>query len=1781
MKSKFHPSLKIIAGILIITFLTQDVVCANPDTLQVQLRTSRNRYFNEAFSREYQSAALKLSKAKSSEEIIDLTQIKDAESLSNYIDNLQKDKYALLSDPEKYENDFLKPLFELFFIRLEKDFMNSADFITYCRQVLEKEGSYALRQKINSEELLFTSYFEKMFKKPDISDVSVGFYGLLLFYLTTKQKPYLRHIYRELIRDRPAVEIALGRKGISYRTRGDSIVHLYPPNLVFAGPKAVYANSLSDMTFETSPCDVRGLPKANDAKILNGIEAWKRHVATYPYSDEQRKLLEKRIRNFETGATVIELKEMKTQLLFSDPEHNVVRLVHTGRSRQVLYISKQFLDNLRQNDEEDMKWLAVWLNVHQRFIDTHDEMAAAGRSPQEIQDVLSEFNMRFFEMEDSHLVGKDKLRERLAALMEEDTLTKYSDCLSSAIMEEEEADVVLKLLEQRLDSVTLGQIGQAKRAYHHLLYRYEGLGLHSKATRAYKNMEMAICVIQSKDKGFLPIQHQVDIIFAALGFQRWFDFFNELNTLLTGIGYPRLLRSSEIELSKYYITPSSPDHRSFEDALRHGLSAQKTAATPETRIIIEEVKRAVDGLLKTYFANPFGNLRPGRDIDADTIVPNNAGSHGYRRLHNSAGFTVLPGIRVFFSILYRAIKWLFRPYDMQGASSISGFFTKYTGTPPDLPDRARKVEEENAALRNELIEFKIEEGLSKPRKGPGAAAEDSTEFSDEPALNSEPAAAAPRNIRTVVEAQIFGLDGIIINDKRGEIFELHIKCEAGPYPIKINIERKADRRNVGEVQFGIYDGIRPGTLVLRLGNIGVNNDMNGINYQNRELFTVVMSLVSDSIPKGSKLTISSLEEIDTLRKIARGQRWDKTKIGWILQECGWDVRSVSITDLPTSKRFFLLDRDKQFGQLYNPGAFKEILKIAVRAVDGNGIIKDTRISVELEKTEASVFRSVPVARTIPGEPAQLKAPLEELIDGMADMFGGYKIKDTTLLDGLVSPEKYRIRNRALGYVGEYLFKMLLLDYVTTRHPDFDNLTLHKFINDMQSKLRRDDMLGAHESAYARYAGTQPASHYSKWNFITTMLGALVADTGDIKRSILTGRHFAENYFDGFKVPENSPAAKKQDNIIGYSSYDRDISRIESIARPFIEKPEMLRDLLMAELAPTNSGKIGHTISSYTNAALGDAILDFIVSFEISETYGTGRDAVFYRDLRNNLVKGKFSADVMMALLGNSKDELSNIDIENGENLFEALVAIVYKANGGVEGNGLAKARDFIFKMFRDYIEQYPESVDEATRAFSRETPTAARVANIYDTGNEPHGSVLLGDGYAKVGSIYFIRADLPADFEKNLPVKPGQIVVRMEGLSLSKDFFSEWGYGQNTISMLLMLQRLKDRSREILGKEFGELTMIDAGAGPGTIGITAALLGASVMAVENNNDINELRAQRRKISVDHVISARRNIGNVNQRSDIKHSIEFKEADITDATTLKSLPKNTDIVLIDMPKFGYKEALQIIRTRPDIRYLAVAGGALNDDSYKYMTQKDGNGFVDALMPDIRIERIENFEHSYERCPVILYKITRVENKPESATKNSGITYMLSVIHSAMQGGIATNPFPEGSKVLLSKNLFESTDSENLERLLKGGNVEILDKEEIMRRATNNRVTKDKMVIVLTNEEFNNKTMWNDSNKNNLRSSVLLLDGRLTGANYLYLEGVVGLAKAIMQQDKQAIRSFYQMLSAAPLDESALDQIANDAVAFAIRAILRLKPIDVRDPEELNRYKAMMENLLMSA
>jgi len=192
------------------------------------------------------------------------------------------------------------------------------------------------------------------------------------------------------------------------------------------------------------------------------------------------------------------------------------------------------------------------------------------------------------------------------------------------------------------------------------------------------------------------------------------------------------------------------------------------------------------------------------------------------------------------------------------------------------------------------------------------------------------------------------------------------------------------------------------------------------------------------------------------------------------------------------------------------------------------------------------------------------------------------------------------------------------------------------------------------------------------------------------------------------------------------------------------------------------------------------------------------------------------------------------------------------------------------------------------------------------------------------------------------------------------------------------------------------------------------------------------------------------------------------------------------------------------------------------------------------------------------------------------------------------GLLEAPAVSESTILLDENIFIGADG-NAEALvqvrsalgaaIKNGTIAILSPEDIRRRAINSFVTKEKMVAVFTEESFENEKIWTQTDKQvSLKASVLVLGSRMTGGNYLYLEGVIGLARAVMAKNERAVKAYYRLMAGVALDDEILHLLKDDDqnnVAFAVKAILKFRPMRIGiDSDEFRNACIAMESALIS-
>ncbi|MBN1526761.1 MAG: hypothetical protein JW919_04160 [Candidatus Omnitrophica bacterium] len=211
-------------------------------------------------------------------------------------------------------------------------------------------------------------------------------------------------------------------------------------------------------------------------------------------------------------------------------------------------------------------------------------------------------------------------------------------------------------------------------------------------------------------------------------------------------------------------------------------------------------------------------------------------------------------------------------------------------------------------------------------------------------------AKAPKADASSPHAMMLGFNGMRIMDDKNERFRLEMLSEEkGRYPLSLQIVRESDGILIGSVQFEITKDRTRNIWVLELGLANIYGNVKGVNYQGRGLFTRVLRLMTDAMPDGSELNIPSLEETETLKALARGVSWTKTKMGKIFYGNGWKPQLIAIHDLDKSGTYVLYDRKGQWPEFCDEPKFLETLEKAIADIDKTDRPEGANINVVLYK----------------------------------------------------------------------------------------------------------------------------------------------------------------------------------------------------------------------------------------------------------------------------------------------------------------------------------------------------------------------------------------------------------------------------------------------------------------------------------------------------------------------------------------------------------------------------------------------------------------------------------------------------------------------------------------------------------------------------------------------------------------------------------------------------------------------------------------------------------------
>lgn len=200
------------------------------------------------------------------------------------------------------------------------------------------------------------------------------------------------------------------------------------------------------------------------------------------------------------------------------------------------------------------------------------------------------------------------------------------------------------------------------------------------------------------------------------------------------------------------------------------------------------------------------------------------------------------------------------------------------------------------------------------------------------------------------------LDNMRIHDDKNESFRLRVIRSTNPvYPELITIEREATGEKVGSVEIKVAEDKERGIWKVDLGLAQMNNDLNGVNYRRRGIFPRVLNLLGKVVPAGSRIHIAYLEETETLKTLAMGRSWYKTRLGKIFYRNGWKLETLSIfvRDSRGQNTYVAYDRQGVWKDHFPVDVVNFVLALveAIKDINKTDAISGASVDVVLSRIE--------------------------------------------------------------------------------------------------------------------------------------------------------------------------------------------------------------------------------------------------------------------------------------------------------------------------------------------------------------------------------------------------------------------------------------------------------------------------------------------------------------------------------------------------------------------------------------------------------------------------------------------------------------------------------------------------------------------------------------------------------------------------------------------------------------------------------------------------------------
>lgn len=196
--------------------------------------------------------------------------------------------------------------------------------------------------------------------------------------------------------------------------------------------------------------------------------------------------------------------------------------------------------------------------------------------------------------------------------------------------------------------------------------------------------------------------------------------------------------------------------------------------------------------------------------------------------------------------------------------------------------------------------------------------------------------------------------------------------------------------------------------------------------------------------------------------------------------------------------------------------------------------------------------------------------------------------------------------------------------------------------------------------------------------------------------------------------------------------------------------------------------------------------------------------------------------------------------------------------------------------------------------------------------------------------------------------------------------------------------------------------------------------------------------------------------------------------------------------------------------------------------------------------------------------------------------------LVAITELVKEGAATRPISKGGRILVDETLLSPEDAKHLREFLgENSPITISSPEEIRNASLNQKASRENLACIVNKTSYDDPLLWGSNHRSQNKAALVILGDDLAGEKYLYLEGIIGLARELMRENKDEIdrarvNKYLSLLfdkTQDITDDKLLELLLNEPRKFA--DFIKLKTIQPFDTEELSRQSKIDMETRISA